>query len=140
VLTWSDRTLLVTGCWRNEYALSRDGLVQPRLPNVHAEVLMDGMNVVRSELVEVARRRFPRGIARSRCSTSCRRSGGFSRRRPSATPMRKPRRLRKPANSAECSGARRVKHGDTPLLGGAHRTRYSVALGAACGRAGRAGG
>jgi UDP-2,3-diacylglucosamine pyrophosphatase LpxH len=61
VLTCVDRTLLVTGCWRNEYALSADGRTQTRLTNVYAEVFMTAGNVVRSELVEVAPAPLPDG-------------------------------------------------------------------------------
>jgi hypothetical protein len=61
ILTWADRTLLVTGCWRNEYALSADGRTQTHLPNVYAEVFMSEKKVVRSELIEVAAAPVPAG-------------------------------------------------------------------------------
>lgn len=58
---WGARQLLVTGCWRNEYALSADGLHQRRLPITYAEVFYRGDEIVRAGLVEVPSPPLPDG-------------------------------------------------------------------------------
>lgn len=61
ISTWSDRTLVVTGCWRNEFVVSPDGSEQRRLPNVYAEVFLGNGRALRSELISVEPPPLPEG-------------------------------------------------------------------------------
>lgn len=59
--SYGDRKLLQTGCFRNEYMLDRHGLKQTPIPNVYAEVYLDGDVICRSHLVELAPAPTPPG-------------------------------------------------------------------------------
>jgi UDP-2,3-diacylglucosamine pyrophosphatase LpxH len=52
--TWSDRKLLVTGCFRDEFAVDAEGRIDPTpLPKVYAEIYQRQGRTVRSHLVEI---------------------------------------------------------------------------------------